>query len=75
MSDDKVQEINKQQKDPNAKLREEFDKEWQPKLADQRKKTVQAIRVANNEKKALNELLTDYEEEKTAFNTALKDLG
>ncbi len=74
MSDDKITEITKQQKDPTAKLFEEFDKGWQTKLTAQRKKTVDAILVANNEKTALANLVGDYEEEKAAFKNAIKDI-
>lgn len=70
-----MQQQGNQQKDPKKKLREEFEKEWTPKLGEQRKKTVNAIRAANNEKKALRDLLGDYSEESESFNNALKDIA
>lgn len=66
---------HQKQKDPNTKLREEFDKEWMPKLSEQRKKTMSAIRAANNEKKALAGILDDYEQEKADFNNAIREMN
>lgn len=79
MSDDKVADLNnKQNKNPKDaavnQMKEAVNKEYSDKIKAQAKKAIDAAKVAKNEKTLLNEMLTDFEEEKAELNELLKDL-
>ncbi len=71
MSDDKVTEI-KGAKSPKEsalnKLREAAAKEWQTKIDAQVKKTLDAIKVAENEKDTLTHLVEESELDKAKIH-------
>jgi hypothetical protein len=72
MSDDenRVTDLGRK-KDPYVKVKEEFEKEWNTKLSEQRKKTVAAGRIFHNEKKALEELEAACNEERETLASVL----
>lgn len=77
MSDDKVSDLNqKQSKNPKEaalnKIKEAAAKELQQKVDEQMKKTIAAGKVFKAEKEALNNLLTDNEEDKAVLADILK---
>lgn len=78
MSDEKVQDLNKQSKNPKEsalnKIKEAAAKELQQKVDEQMKKTIAAGKVFKTEKEALNNLLADNEEEKSVLAEILKGL-
>ena len=69
MAEDNVTPIDNSKKDPKSaainKLKEAAGKEWASKIEAQVKKTFDAKKIFENEKKALVNLLSDAEEAKT----------
>ncbi len=84
MSDDKEDNVtnlpnqNKQPKDPKkaalAKILEGATKEYSQKIDAQVKKTVDAVKIANNEKKALAALIEESEEAKAEYAELVKEI-
>ncbi len=80
MADDNVTSLDtqKQNKDPKQtalnRMKEAVAKEMATKIEAQVKKTVDAIKIANNEKKALTELLVESEESKSEFADLIKEI-
>lgn len=80
MSEDNVTPIEnqKQNKDPKQsalnKIKEAAAKESAAKIEAQVKKTVDALKIFNNEKKALVDLLADDSEAKKELADLLKDI-
>jgi hypothetical protein len=79
MSDEKITDLNqKQPKNPKEaainQLKEATTKEFQDKIKAQVKKTIDAGKIFKAEKTALENLLTDYEEEKASLSDVLKGI-
>lgn len=83
MSDDKDEKVanldnQKQSKDPKQaalnKLKEAIAKEYNVKIDSQVKKTVDAIKIAKNEKKALAELIADQKDATAEFSDLLREI-
>lgn len=80
MDEEKVENIDKikQSKDPKQaainKLREAVNKEYGSKIEAQVKKTMDAVKIANNEKRALAEMLEDHKEATGEFAEFLKEI-
>lgn len=80
MDEEKVENIDKikQSKDPKQaainKLREAVNKEYGSKIEAQVKKTMDAVKIANNEKRALTEMLEDHKEATGEFAEFLKEI-
>ena len=77
MSD--VEQLKGQQKSPveaaTNKLREALQKEAQGKIDAQVKKTIDACKIARNEKLELQRVLSDFESEKANLKDLLGDLS
>lgn len=73
--DDKVTNIPQKSGSGGGKLLEAFDKEWRPKLEEQRKKAISAVRISVKEKQTLSDMLQEYEEERTLVKETVGNMG
>lgn len=74
---DKIENL-KQHKDPKqsaiSKLKEQSSREYNDKINSQVKKTIDAIKIANNEKKLLAELIEEQKEAIAEFSDLIKGI-
>lgn len=76
--DDNVTPITKPAKDPKkaalSKLAEGSAKEWAAKIETQVKRTVDAVKIATNEKKALAQIIEDWETAKAEYAEFIQEI-